>query len=234
MRKFWQSRNLQVRLGDEGWQQVICTLATGKGPTVLSLRDCWLDQEQVVVSFSIRPCLWSVALAKQVPQRCPPWRSCPTIIWVWRRGRSTITRSSWPGLSTLILLQLFELGSRACNNTTFENISYVQGSNWRKHIKLTQGNVEVITKVEMFITGIFAKWYSTYVYPTLPNLPRYGTLWAIMSVKESYFGKKMCCRETWWYLPIPRNNIRNSCIKSVSDKLGWNMPLGAAGCSVLH
>ena len=51
MRKFWQSRNLQVRLGDEGWQQVICTLATGKGPTVLSLRDCWLDQEQVVVSF---------------------------------------------------------------------------------------------------------------------------------------------------------------------------------------
>ena len=132
-----------MRLGDEGWQQVIFTLATGKGPTVLSLRDCWLDQEQVVVSFSVRPCLWSVTLAKQVSQRCSPWRSCPTTTWVWRRGRSTITRSSWPGLSTLILLQLFELGSRACNNTTFENISYVQGSNWRKHIKLTQWNVEV-------------------------------------------------------------------------------------------
>ena len=134
-----------MRLGDEGWHQVLCTLATGKGPAVLSLRDCWLDQEQVVVSFSIRSCLWSVALAKQVPQRCPPWRSCPTIIWVWRRGRSTITPSSWPGLSTLILLQLFELGSRACNNTTVENISYVQGENCRKHIKLTQWNVEVIT-----------------------------------------------------------------------------------------
>ena len=154
-----------MRLGDEGWQQVICTLATGKGPTVLSLRDCWLDQEQVVVSFSNRPCLWSVALAKQVPQRCPPWRSCPTTTWVWRRGRSTITRSSWPGLSTLILLQLFELGSRTCNKTTVEKHILRAKMSYRKHFKLAQRNDELI-----ICQVIFQICLSTCTY-----LPRYGT-----------------------------------------------------------
>ena len=83
-----------------------------------------------------------------------------------------------------------------------------------------------LAKVETFITGKLAKRYSTYVYPTLLNLPRYGTLWVIMSVKKAILEKKMYCRETWWDLPIPRYNIRKSCIKSVSDKLGWNMLLG--------
>ena len=36
----------------------------------------------------------------------------------------------------------------------------------------------------------------------------------------------MYCRETRWDFPMPRNNTRNTCIKSVSDKFGWDLLLG--------
>ena len=38
---------VQVRLPDEGWKEVTGRLATGRGPSILNLSDCWLDQQQV-------------------------------------------------------------------------------------------------------------------------------------------------------------------------------------------
>ena len=37
----------QVRIGDGGWEEVTSKLATGRGPDVLNLSDCWLDEQQV-------------------------------------------------------------------------------------------------------------------------------------------------------------------------------------------
>ena len=41
----------QVRLGDGGWEEVAGKLATGRGPSVLNLCDCWLDQQQVWIQY---------------------------------------------------------------------------------------------------------------------------------------------------------------------------------------
>ena len=58
----------QVRLGDEGWEEFAGKLATGRGPTILNLSDCWLDQQQVWVHMcTYRHLVEQVAVLEQVP-----------------------------------------------------------------------------------------------------------------------------------------------------------------------
>ena len=51
----------QVRLGDGGWQEVAGKLATGRGPNILNLCDCWLDQQQVWIhSYLVSAATWHI------------------------------------------------------------------------------------------------------------------------------------------------------------------------------
>ena len=50
-----------MRLGDGGWEEVAGKLGTGRGPSILNIGDCWLDEQQVFLGQSMNPSIGSVA-----------------------------------------------------------------------------------------------------------------------------------------------------------------------------